>query len=240
MITIILAGGEGKRFKMNYPKVCVKVRGMPMIVRAINNAILLKSEFILVVLNEKNQEKVKSVIQQYVKNKNVFFIVQPKPMGTAHAVKCCMLDLERRNLDPFDKILILNSDQPQLSFYTLNTFVKWNNSNDSRVLSCKVNNPSGFSRLIRNKRFGYEIIKEEKDCNEEEIKIPYVCAGVYMISYYQIHDNINSINNNNQQKEFHITDLLNIIKPDIYMLESKFQKELVNVNDLETLRKLNN
>lgn len=239
MITIILAGGLGTRMKIDYPKVILKVKNIPMIVRSINNAILLKSEMIFIVLNSKTKDQVKRVIQKYVHNKNIFYIIQENPLGTAHALKCCVPLFKKLDLDPFDKILILNADQPLISFYTLNTFIKWQNQNDARVLSCKVNNPSGYGRILRDKKLNFKRIKEEKDCNQEEIKIPYICGGVYMMKVYQIVENIDKLTNDNKQKEFHITDLLNIIKPEIYMLENKFQDELININDLNSLKKIN-
>ena len=103
-----------------------------------------------------------------------------------------------------------------------------------------MNNPKGYSRLIRDDKFNFVGIKEEIECNENELKIPYICGGVYMTTNYQIQDNINKITNNNQESKFHISDLFNIVNPAIYMLEEKFQKELINVNDEQTIRRINN
>lgn len=236
MITIILAGGLGKRMKLNYPKVLLKVNGIPMIVRAINNAILLKSEMIIIVVNPKSKDQIIQVVKQYVKNKNIFYTIQNEPLGTGDAVKSCIPYLEE--IDPFDNILILNADTPNLSFFTLNTFVRWKNENDSRILCSRVDYPSGYGRIVRDKKYNFIEIKEEKDCDKDEKEIKYINGGIYLMKNYQILENINSLKNNNNQKEFYITDLVNIIKPAIYMLESKYNKELINVNDRDSLKKI--
>lgn len=236
MITIILAGGLGTRMKVNFPKVLLKVNGIPMIIRTITNAISLKSEMIIIVVNESNKDQIEGVVKKYVKHKNIFFAIQNKPLGTGDAVKSCIPYLEE--VDPFDDILILFANMPLLSFYTLNTFIRWRNDNDSRILCSRMDDPSGYGRIVRDVKLNFIEIKEDIDCDKEERKIKHVNVGIFMIKNFQILQNINSLKNNNKQNEYYITDLMNIIKPSIYMLESKFNKELINVNDREALKKI--
>jgi bifunctional N-acetylglucosamine-1-phosphate-uridyltransferase/glucosamine-1-phosphate-acetyltransferase GlmU-like protein len=221
MITVIIANDNSEI--MNFPKICLKVRGIPMIVRNINNAILLKSKIIIVVLHPDIKDKTISIIKEYVKNTNIFYVI-----GKSKPLQSCVPILQMRNIDPFDKILILNSQQPLISFFTLNTFVKWNNKNESRILACKIDNPLGFCRLIRDNKYNFEMIKEEDECDDKELKNLYVFCDICMVSGYQL-----------QSKYTNILDLLNTIKPSIYMLESKFQKELEHINDIKTLKKYN-
>lgn len=238
MITIILAGGLGKRMKSNYPKVLFKVKGFPMVVRAINNAILLKSEMIIIVVSPSTKDLIEKTVKKYVQNKNIYYTVQENPLGTGDALKACVPYLEE--IDPREKVLILNADLPLLSFYTLNTFIRWENSNDSRILAMKYEEPAGYGRVIRDEKFNFIEIKEDKDCNDEERKIQHVNGGIYLLRNGQIVDNIGLVKNDNAQEEYYITDLINMIKPSVYMLEQKFNKELINVNDKETLRKIEN
>lgn len=238
MITIILAGGLGKRMKMKFPKVLLKVNNIPMIIRTINNAILLKSEMIFVVVNPSTKDLIEKTIKKYVANKNIYYIVQNEPLGTGDAIRSCIPYLEE--MDPFTNILILNADMPLLSFYTINTFIRWKHTNDSKILSIKINNPQGYGRIIRDNKYNFVKIIEDSECNEEEKKIKFINTGVYLLQNLQILDNISKLTNNNKQGEYYITELINLIKPDIYMLESKYQKEVVNVNDIETLKKIEN
>ena len=234
MITIILAGGSNNGFKVNYPRILLKVNQIPMIVRSINNAILLKSEMIIIVVNLKNKDQIERIVKQYVKNRNIFYTIQNEPLGTGDAIRSCIPYLEE--IDPFDDVLILNADIPTLSFYTINTFLKWDNDNDSRILCSVTNDPTGYGRLIRDKRYNFIKIVEEKDCNEEEKKISYINGGVYKFKNYQILENIKLLKK--EENTHDITDLINIIKPAIYMLESKWNKELINVNDRASLKKV--
>lgn len=229
MITIILAGGINTRMKMDYPKVILEVRKMPMIVRAINNAILLNSEMIMVVLSKKYEKKIKEVINKYIKNRNIFYVIQNQAYGTAHALHCCVPYLEE--LDPFKKILVLNANQPLLSFYTLDTFINWDNDNNSRILCCRLDNPNGFDRLIRDKYYNFVKLEKQKNTN-------FVSSGVYMFTNIEIQENIKKVPR--RSDEFMLMDFVNLLNPAIYMLENKFQKEFYQVNNRLDVKKIEN
>lgn len=229
MITIILAGGLGERMKIDYPKSILKVKNIPMIVRSINTAILSRSETIIIILNEKTKKQVISTIKKYVKNTNIFYIIQKEPLGKLDAILCCKPLLEE--LDPFEKILILNCNQPLISFYTLNNFLKWKLTKDVNCLSCKFNDPSGFPRLLRDKRYNFQKIKEEKECNNEELKIKFVDTGIYLFRNYTLLKNLTQRNN--------LIDLINNQEVDVYILENKYQDEFKPINEIKELRNIN-
>lgn len=232
MITIILAGGLNTRMKMKYPTPLFKIRNIPMIVRTINNAILLKSQYIFVILNDKTKDQIINNVKKYITNKNIIYIVQNKPKGTADALKYCIPFLNQ--VEPFEKVLILTAIQPLMSFYTLNTFIKWKNKGESKILCCPVKDPEGYHRIKRDKKYNFSHLELE---NKNNIHYNYISAEVYALSIYQIIENINKVKEN-KYGEYDIIDLINILKPDIYMLESKFQKELIKVNDQITLKKI--
>ena len=62
MITIILSTNDEEI--MNFPLQGLKIRNIPMVVRVINNAILLNSEYIFIILTSKNQKKIISLIKR--------------------------------------------------------------------------------------------------------------------------------------------------------------------------------
>ena len=238
MISIILAGGLGRKMKGNYPQVLYRVRNLPMIVKSINNAIMLKSEIIIIVVNDTNDFLIKQTVAKHFRNHKFFYVVQKNPRGTGHAIQCCLPYLQE--FDPLQKVLILNGDMPLLSFFTIYNFVRWNNTKSSRILSIKLDKKEcdNFARIIRDDNLKFKYIKETDECNEEEKKVPYVNVGVYMLENQDIQNNINKMKPDNKLSELFITDLINHINPAIYMLEQKFKKEIVNFNDQDTIKKI--
>ena len=238
MITIILAGGLGRKMNSNYPQVLFKVRNLPMIIKPINNAIRLQSELIIIVVNDQSEYLIKKIVGKNFPNHKFFYVVQNNPKGTGHALQCCLPYLQE--CDPLEKILILNGDMPLLSFFTIYNFVRWSNPASSRILSIKMTskNKNNFARVFRNDSLKFECIKEHDECTEKEKENPYINVGVYLLENQDIQKNISKMKNDNKLEEFFITDLINHINPTIYMLEQKFEKEIVNFNDQQTIKKL--
>lgn len=227
MITIILANEN--EMIMTYPKIILKVKNIPMIVRTINNAILLNSEKIFIVLNKSIKDQVINNIKKYVQNTNIFYVIQSEQTSEINQIRSCVTLL--KDVDPFDKIMVMPIDIPLLSPYTLLPFKRWKNNNDSRILACKLRNPDGYNRVIRDKRLNFVEIKSDKECNNDEKKIPYISTDILMFRYYQLIENNTRCSN--------IIEFINILKPSIYMLEDKFQKELIKIKDIKTLRNIN-
>lgn len=220
MITIIL-GGDNEMI-MNYPKIILKIKNIPMIVRAINNAILLGSEKIFITLNKDVKDQVIKVIKQYVKNTNIFFIIHEYKINKMTQIKSVVELL--KNTDPFEKIIVMPIDMPLLSPYTLLPFKQWKNKNDSRIFACKLKNPDGYNRIIRDKRLNFMEINQDSNTQ-------YVSTDIFMFRNYQLMDN--------GLKSKTIIEFINSLKPSIYMLEDKFQKELIKVKDMQTIRNIN-
>lgn len=223
MITIILAGDS--EMIMNYPKIILKVKNIPMIVRTINNAILLGSKKIFITLHKNIKDQVINIIKQYVRNKNIFYIIHEQ-----HSSK--MIELKSitdfiKEEDPFEKIIVMPIDIPLLSPYTLLPFKQWKDKNDSRIFCCKLKNPNGFKRIIRDKKLNFIEIKEDNKSD-----VPYISTDIFMFRNYQLM--------NEGLKCRDIIEFINILKPSIYMLEDKYQRELIKVNNIETIRSINN
>lgn len=234
---LILAGGIGKRIKSKKVKVLHLLMGKPIIQWVIETAKSLSPDSILIIHGKKGKE-IEDLFPE------VEYELQPKPLGTADAVKMGLKGIKEEKGD----ILILSADVPLLSQKTVKRLIEFHRDNDyeATILTFTPKNPFGYGRIIRK---GNEItaIIEEKDASEEQKRISEVNGGIYIFSLPILRKTIESVNTNNVQKEYYLPDAISIIRKKggkIGALETDTPSELQGINtraDLsrvtETLRK---
>ena len=76
----------------------------------------------------------------------------------------------------------------------------------------KLDNPFGYGRIIYDNENNFIGIKEEKDCSIEEKNIKITNVGIYYFHSTVLQRYIPLINNNNNQKEYYLTDIIKVIK----------------------------
>ena len=86
-------------------------------------------------------------------------------------------------------------------------------------------------------------IQEEKDCTEDQKNITIVNCGLYKFESELLLKYIPEIKNNNNQKEYYLTDILEILinnnyKIDTYLLDESDNKYILGVNNQEELKNL--
>ena len=190
---IILAAGKGTRMKSHTAKVLHKLCGKSMIEYIIEESLKLTDK-IDVVLNHQF-EKVKEIISNYPV-KIVKQNLENFP-GTGGALKGVEIT--------GDKILVLNGDMPLIQANELEKFIEI----DADIVMSVMNlqNPDGYGRVVI-KNGKVRKIVEQKDANEEELKIPYVNAGVYLFKKEILQKYLPKLSNQNAQKEYYLTDII--------------------------------
>jgi bifunctional UDP-N-acetylglucosamine pyrophosphorylase/glucosamine-1-phosphate N-acetyltransferase len=68
---------------------------------------------------------------------------------------------------------------------------------------------SGYGRIIIDDKKVVKIV-EQKDCNDEELKVTTANAGIYSFNTKFLQENLPKLSNNNAQEEYYITDLVEI------------------------------
>ena len=196
-IIIIMAGGLGKRMNSDLPKVLHKIKKESMLVHIVKHAKLVLPKKIIVVVG-----KYRKIIEETLINnididmENIFFVDQPEPLGTGHAIQCCipMLksedleravaegagergnsgDVSRRSLNT--SVLILSGDIPLLQTSTMLQILA--NLNKIKITVTEFDDPYGYGRIVEQNKI-FDKIVEEKDCNFEQKQIKKVNCGIY-------------------------------------------------------------
>jgi bifunctional UDP-N-acetylglucosamine pyrophosphorylase/glucosamine-1-phosphate N-acetyltransferase len=191
---IILAAGQGTRMKSDTPKVLHKISGKPMLYYSIKEALKLSDDITVVLFHQ--FEKVKAEIEKYFTNIN--FVIQDHKNypGTGGAVMGIV--------PKYEKVLVLNGDMPLIQASELEKF----EIDATIVMSVlELDSADGYGRVIIENGNVKKIV-EQKDATPEELAITTANAGIYQFETKFLLENLPKLNNNNAQKEYYITDLV--------------------------------
>ena len=228
LTTIILAAGKSTRMLSLKSKILFKISGLPIIEHVYNTSKKLSNDIVCVLSNPPKE------LTSFVKEKKIKSAMQSNPSGTADAVKSGLkkIDAKKNN-----KILILCGDVPFISSKTLSAMIKKLETCDLCLGTYHQNNPTGYGRVIRD---GKKIIKivEEKDATEKQRKITEINTGVICIKEPILRKYIYMIKNNNNQKEFYLTDLISLLSDNNHNVSSfsiKDELETMGINSKKDL-----
>jgi bifunctional UDP-N-acetylglucosamine pyrophosphorylase/glucosamine-1-phosphate N-acetyltransferase len=237
LVVTILAGGEGKRMRSDIPKVLHLFKEKPMLVRIIETVRELNPKKIVIVTG-KFHPVIIQTLSKYMDVFGIHFVKQPEPLGTGHAVKCCLDEYEIE-----DKVIILNGDTPLITSSILQKFIQ-SSHGSCNVLAARLENPFGYGRIIYDKDGDFIGIIEEKDCSETQQTLNIINSGIYYINGKILKQFVPFISNNNVQKEFYLTDIVKTVKNkswnviDTVLLDESETQYILGVNTPEELELL--
>lgn len=233
--SLILAAGKGKRMESDVPKSLVVLKGKTLIERTIENLEKAQITKHVTVVGHRGEE-VKKVIENISE-----ICFQTIPLGTADAV----LSSYEYFRDKKCNIVIMASDMPFVKGESIkNAIEKFEKEKfDLLVVSSLVDKPTGYGRIIRDKKGKLIKIIEEKDCTEEEKRIKEVNSSVYVVKSEDVFESLKKIRNDNKQKEYYLTDIISIYKDEkkkigTFLLED--EKEIFGINSLKDLKEAEN
>jgi|SRR6185437_1397425 len=198
---VILAAGQGKRMNSCLPKVLHKVGNKPMLEHVISTALSLNPEKLIIVYGHGGDSVKSSINESFLKN-NFIWVFQDKQLGTGHALKCAL-----PHVDNDGATLVLYGDVPLISGGTLRHMQELYDGGVV-MLTAQLNDPSGYGRVVRDEGFQIKCIVEEKDATQSEKFINEVNTGFYILPNEHLGKWLNSLENNNSQSEYYLTDII--------------------------------
>ena len=161
---------------------------------------------------------------------NVVYVTQEEQLGTGHAILIAKDKIKEYG----ENVLITYGDTPLLKEKTLEELKRvFEEKNlDCIVLSCKVKDPFGYGRIVKENGKISNIV-EEKEANENEKKIDEINTGVYIFKNQSLLYAIEKIDNNNSKGEYYLTDAIKILSTEGYKVDSfqiEDEDEILGVN----------
>ena len=237
---IILAGGEGKRMKSDKPKTLTLVLDKPMLLWVIN---ALKGAGVndICVVKGYKKECIDEFLDEYNKENSdsIESVFQAERLGTGHAVMMAKQFLKKCD----DNVVILNGDAPFMDSNTIkNALNQHKDGFAATVISAKVDDPTGYGRIVRDTDGNLEAIVEHKDADEDILNINEVNSGGFWFDAQQLLSVLDRITSDNKAKEYYLPDAIRLLLSDgkkvgAYIAECS--DAVLGANDPAQLEKLN-
>ncbi len=202
---VILAAGLGTRMKSNKAKVLHTLQHRPMIHYVVDTAVKVTGKNVIVVTGHQSEEVRATVLSR---TPDISFAYQDQQLGTGHAVMCALPEIKQNIRD----VVILCGDVPLLSPGTICQLIKDHRkmSNHVTVLGVKIEDPTGYGRMITDQSGHLIKIVEEADADSAEKKINIINSGIYCVDRDFLFQALELINPNNAQQEYYLTDIIGI------------------------------
>ena len=204
---LIMAAGLGTRMKSNRAKVLHELGGSPLIVHVVRAAQTLNPQSILVIVGHQAEEVEQAVLAEAAELAR--FVTQAQQRGTGDAVESARSELE--NSDSL--VLILSGDVPMIRSETLRKFIEHHNHAGAAcsILSVRLENPTGYGRIIRAENDSFQKIVEHRDATDEQRQVKEINSGIYCFDAKELYRALRKVEPANDQGEYYLTDVAEII-----------------------------
>jgi len=233
---VVLAAGKGTRLQtdtIDAPKVMRTACGKPLLWYVLNALPIKQKEDIIIVVGYGKQQVVETF-------KGYQFAEQVQQLGTGHAVMAARMLLEGF----YGNVLICYGDMPLVKTETYNALLQahFEQGNDCTILTGETTlELTSFGRIVRNADKEFLRVVEERDCNEEQLKITELNTGVYVFNCQKLLAALLEIKNNNAQGEYYLTDVPEIMLETgakVGLYKRNLGEEILGVNTAEQLEQV--
>lgn len=234
---VVLAGGEGKRMLSDMPKPLSMVLEKPMLLWVIGS---LKNADVNKICLVKGYKK--EFIDDFISSLpfKVSTVYQAERLGTGHAV----MQAEEFLKDNKGSVVILNGDAPFMDTETIKSSYEYHKSQNcsATVISAKVSDPTGYGRIVRDEKGNVKAIIEQKDADENILKINEVNSGGFWFETDDLLSVLDKITSNNKSKEYYLPDALKHLLEQgkkVGAFTAKSSDTVLGANDPTQLEELN-
>ncbi|HZD37071.1 MAG TPA: bifunctional UDP-N-acetylglucosamine diphosphorylase/glucosamine-1-phosphate N-acetyltransferase GlmU [Actinomycetes bacterium] len=224
---VVLAAGEGKRFRSALPKPLHRAAGRPLLWHVLAAAAGLGAERTVVVVG-RGADEVRAAVDAFGFGQ-AFFAVQQELRGTGDAVAAAL------PLLPADgEVLVLYGDTPLLTAGTLERLLAAHRSGGARatLLTSRLKDPTGLGRVLRGPDGAVTGVVEERDATADQRAITEINAGFYVFQRQAL-DGLDRLESDNDQGEYYLPALIPLLLEDGGRVASSEAPadEVLGVND---------
>jgi bifunctional UDP-N-acetylglucosamine pyrophosphorylase/glucosamine-1-phosphate N-acetyltransferase len=237
---LVLAAGLGTRMKSGMAKVLHKLGGRPLIAHVCRTATLLGPRAIYVVVGHQ-ADAVRVAVEAELGRHLASFVNQAEQRGTGDAVMAAQIVLA----NPKSTVLILSGDVPLVRAETLQALIDNHLADKAAcaMLSVRLENPTGYGRIVRDEAGNFLKIVEQKDATDEERQIKEINAGIYCFDSEKLFKALARVRPTNSQGEYYLTDVPGILRVDgeqVTIYQHHDAREVSGVNTRAELAEFEN
>lgn len=238
---VILSAGKGTRMTPHssgqasdqasqIPKVMFLLNGKPIIDHSVKIVRDAGIDKIILTVGYK-----KELIEEYFGD-SVEYAVQEPQLGTGHAVMVAEPLLGGQS----DSVLIFYGDCPLYRPETIRRLIEaYEEENPTIALLTAISEDAGvYGRVFRGENSDVTEIIEAKDCTPDQRANKEWNPGFYIIKSDWLWENIKNLDNDNVQKEYYLTDLIQIARDQgerVIAIPVTEESEALGINTMQQL-----
>ena len=215
MNAIVLAAGKGARMLSTVPKPLHLLDGVPMTRHTLKSLEELDLERTVVVVGHEATLVSETLSQMSGDSVRLEFVEQTIQRGTADAVQVGLQVFDSDNPQAANsEVLVLPGDMPLLSSKTLSDLQEHHAKSGAAatVLTAVFKDPSGYGRIVRDKRGEIERVVEHADAEPDELDICEVNTSVYCFNLRLLNRALREVDSANSQNEYYLTDVVELLR----------------------------
>ena len=144
----------------------------------------------------------------------------------------------------FRSVVILNGDAPFMSSDTIKKSLCQHADSGcaATVITAQVDDPTGYGRIVRDENGQLKAIVEQKDADEEILKINEVNSGGFWFNCELLLSVLDRIKSDNKAKEYYLPDAIKLLLLDgrkIGAYTAECSDTVLGANDPSQLEELN-
>lgn len=141
------------------------------------------------------------------------FVEQSEQLGTGHAVSVALPAITEAIGATDGDVLILPGDTPLLRRATVANLLATHRDTDAAltVLGARLDDPTGYGRLIHAKDGTLERIVEERDATRDERAINEVNTSIMVVRQSLLGPALRHVDRQNALHEYYLTDLVSVL-----------------------------
>ena len=196
--------------KSGKAKVLHELGGLPLITYVCRTAQSLNPVKTYVVVGHQ-ADQVEAAVRAEI-GERAEFVKQTEQRGTGDAVMAAQNHLAK--IDSL--VLVLSGDVPLIKAATLENFTSQHRTTGATcsILSVKLENPTGYGRVVRGENDEFLRIVEQKDASPEEQKVKEINSGIYCFDGRKLFAALQRVEPANSQGEYYLTDVPQILQDD--------------------------
>jgi bifunctional UDP-N-acetylglucosamine pyrophosphorylase/glucosamine-1-phosphate N-acetyltransferase len=206
LTAVVLAAGLGTRMKSSLPKVLHPIAGRPLVHYAVRAALAAGVSKVVVVTSGQPEIE-RALAREFAEQ--VVCVTQDPPRGTGDAARIGIAQVTT------ERVLILCGDTPLVRAHELTELVAaldQAGASELSFLTCALENPAGYGRVLRNASGEVTQIREQRDlASPAEHAVREVNSGVYAGQTESVRRALSEVQPNNSQGEYYLTDIVALI-----------------------------
>jgi len=215
LAAVVLAAGEGTRMRSARPKPLHLLCGRPMVLHVLDALAELAVDRVVVVVGHGAERVMRQVQQDCPPAMEVEFIEQSVPRGTGDAILTALTafpEADEADLDDSD-IVVLPGDTPLVRPPTLAALVRAHREADAAatVLTALLDNPTGYSRVVRGKDDRVVRLVDEGDATADERAIKEVSTSIYCFRRSVLAPSLRRLSPENSLGEYYLSDVMGVL-----------------------------